>query len=228
MKAKFRNLYKQLFVSVLITIHTFSLSMFWFLSHQPVNQVAQAATPTKQVVLPEKAISGNPAQVIIPSVGINVRVVPGTYDVPNASWSLGAYTAQVATMLAPANNSSGNTFIYGHNNKFVFAQLEHIQPGASVEIVADNGNRFFYTYMMERVVPPTDTSLFTYYGKPILTLQTCTGALFEQRHLIYFSFDRVVQSTQELTKSAEEKRQSMINTLAVPIKSIDPRPTLPN
>lgn len=228
MKIKLKNLFRQFLVSVLITVHTFSLSMFWFLSHQSPNAVVEAAIPTQQVALPQQAISGNPTQIIIPSVGIDVSVVPGEYNVSDGTWTLGGHTAQVATMLAPANNTSGNTFIYGHNNKFVFSRLEHIQPGATVEIVADNGNHFFYTYMMERVVPPTDTSLFTYYGKPILTLQTCTGAWFEQRHLIYFSFDRVVQSPQEITKSAEEKRQNMINILATPIRTIAPQPTLPN
>jgi LPXTG-site transpeptidase (sortase) family protein len=228
MKTRLKQLSRQAIISVLITVHTFSLGMLWFLSRQVSDHVVEAAVPAQQAPLPQQAISGNPVQIIIPSVSINVAIVPGEYNPSDSSWTLGGYTAQVATMLAPANNISGNTFIYGHNNRFVFAQLEHVQPGATVEIITDNGNHFFYKYMMERVVPPTDTSLFTYYGKPILTLQTCTGAWFEQRHLIYFSFDYVVQSPQEIIKSADEKRRATINTIATPIKSIDDRSLLPN
>jgi len=144
------------------------------------NSIRDSGAPT---------ISGKPVRIIIPSVGIDLKVVPGYYYPASQSWSLSLNDAQWGAMTAPANNKQGLTFIYAHYRKGVFLTLPKIQPGAEVVITTDNGHAFTYIFRGSQITNPDDTSLFTYHGKPILVLQTCTGLWYQNRQL--FRFDLV-------------------------------------
>lgn len=136
-------------------------------------------------------ISGVPVRLSVPSVGVDLKVIPGYYNRSKNSWTLSLNDAQYGTMTAPANNKQGLTFIYAHYRKGVFLTLPKVQPGATAIVKTDNGHTFTYTFRQSVVTKPTDTSLFSYQGKPILVLQTCSGAWYQNRQLFTFDLTKV-------------------------------------
>jgi LPXTG-site transpeptidase (sortase) family protein len=150
----------------------------------PVELSAQADKPI---------ISGKPMRVVIASLGIDLPIDEGLYNASDGSWSLSGYHAQFATLSPLANDSNGNTFIYGHNNKYVFGPLKKIAPGDNAQVYTDNGHIFLYKFVSTNAVTPDDTSVLNYQGPPIMTIQTCSGAWNEQRQMYVFSFDKVAQ-----------------------------------
>jgi LPXTG-site transpeptidase (sortase) family protein len=154
-----------------------------------VTSVAHAAsTPT-----PQGYISGDPTSISIPSLNIDLPVIPGYYDASSQSWTLTTNKVQFATPTAQPNNQAGNTFLYGHARSNIFGSLPKIQAGATAIVKTSNGHRFYYVLSSTRVVDPTDSnSIFAYQGKPILTLQTCVGLLYQSRELLTFNLEQVV------------------------------------
>jgi len=148
------------------------------------------ATPEAQ---PQGYVSGNPTRISVPSLNINLAVTPGYYDPETQQWTLTTNKVQFAAMTAQPNNLSGNTFMYGHARTNIFGALPKIKAGAQAVVTTSNGHTFYYTLSSTRVVDPADSdSVFNYQGKPILTLQTCVGLLYQNRELLTFSLDRVV------------------------------------
>ena len=94
-------------------------------------------------------------------------------------------------MTRKPNDKSGMTFIYAHYRKGVFYKLPKIKEGETAKVVTENGYTFTYRFRASSVVPPQDTSIFDYKGKPILILQTCTGVKFENRQLFVFDLIKV-------------------------------------
>jgi LPXTG-site transpeptidase (sortase) family protein len=152
---------------------------------KPKTTATPVTTPSKPVT------SGHPVNISIPSVDINVSVVDGYFDAKTQDWTLGLHTAQWGTMTPEPNDTSGNTYIYGHYRPEVFAYMHVIKPGAEAVVTTDNGLKFVYTYESSETVDPTDTSLFNYQGPPIMTVQTCSGSWFQNRTLYKFDFIRV-------------------------------------
>ena len=89
------------------------------------------------------------------------------------------------------NNHDGNTFIYGHNNKYVFGRIKSLQPGQKAIVYTANNYMFTYSYLSNVVVEPGDTSVFDYTGPPILTIQTCSGNWNEKRQMYTFKFQNI-------------------------------------
>ena len=140
-------------------------------------------------------VSGQPIGISIPSLNINLQVIPGVYNSNTGAWTLSLDKAQFAEISAPPKNKSGKTFIYGHYRREVFASLHLIQPGAKAIISTSNGYNFSYTYLNTEATDPTDTSVFTYNGPPRLTVQTCSGSLFQHRQMYYFQYDGFVKTS---------------------------------
>jgi hypothetical protein len=134
---------------------------------------------------------GKPVRVVINDVGIDLPIDEGRYNSADGSWSLSGYHAQFAMMTPLANNTEGNTFIYGHNNKYVFGPIKRVSPGAIAQIYTDNDKVFYYSYQNTYAVAPDNTSILQYQGPSILTVQTCSGAWNEQRQMYVFKFDKV-------------------------------------
>lgn len=147
------------------------------------------ATPIKHT--PE-VISGDPVSIQIPSLGTDLNVTPGVYDPQTQQWTLTLDKVQYATMTPKPNNESGNTFMYGHYRSNVFASLHTIKMGAQAVVKTENGHTFYYHLTGAKVVKPSDSAdIFNYRGKPMLTVQTCTGLFFQNRQLFFFQFDKV-------------------------------------
>lgn len=167
------------------------------LGYQPLlrvlneNQVIAEAThfnaqaPPSQPEIP--LIQGKPIRIVIPTLSIDLTVIDGFYNTKSKSWTLSSEKAQYATLTPYANNKQGNTFIYGHNNKKVFARLNKIQSGDKVTVYTDSGHMFTYIFKSALETNPYDDSLFHYIGPPILTLQTCSGLWYQNRQLFTFA-----------------------------------------
>lgn len=154
-------------------------------------QAAKAAAPKQTTQQP--VVSGEPASLSIPSLGLNIDVTPGVYNKQTRQWTLTLDKVQYAVMTPEPNNQGGNTFLYGHYRKGVLATLHNIQPGAKAIVTTKNGKVFTYTFVSDRIVAPEDSAgIFDYQGAPILTIQTCTGVFFQNRQLFVFDLESVV------------------------------------
>jgi LPXTG-site transpeptidase (sortase) family protein len=141
---------------------------------------------------PSTIISGKPSRIQIPSIGVDVAIADGVYYPSSKTWSLSTNKAHYAVITAPSNNVGGNTFIYGHNRRNVFAGLPQIKNGDTVTVTTDNHHRFVYSFRSSYETSPSDTSLLDYRGKPILTLQTCSGLWYQNRQLFTFDLSEAV------------------------------------
>jgi LPXTG-site transpeptidase (sortase) family protein len=182
-------------VTILIAIAFFFPQWLPFLSS---TRAATVVVPAKVAPVDgtlsdsgQPVVAGKPVHLRIPSVNIDIPVADGLYNAQNGKWTLSTDKAHYAVMTPIANNTEGNTFIYGHNRKSVFARLLNVKPGDKAYIETDNKKVFEYTMREHTDVEPTDVSLFLYEGKPILTLQTCTGTWYQDRRLFTFDFVKV-------------------------------------
>lgn len=165
---------------------------FWYRNKQITQAATSNQTPvviTPTVVQAPKVITGKPMRLLVPSLGMDLSVEDGIYDAKTGQWTLSLDKVHYALMTVQPNDKQGNTLIYGHYRPEVFAYLHTIQKGALVKVKTENNHTFTYKFTGSRVVNPADTSVLSYEGKPMLTLQTCTGAFMQNRQL--FSFDLV-------------------------------------
>lgn len=148
----------------------------------PASKVATPqSTPTQSVV------SGHPVRLQIPSLNFDLQIIDGVYNVKAQTWNLTTNKVQYATITPEPNSANGNTFMYGHNRREVFEFLYKIKPTAQAIVTTDNGHEFTYSYVGAHTTDPNDDSLFNYQGAPILTLQTCSGPVYQYRQLFTFS-----------------------------------------
>ncbi len=145
-------------------------------------------------------LSGLPIRIVIPNSSYNGKVVDlpidkGYYNSETGDWTLSGYRAQFAVDTTPANNLSGETYIYGHNNDFVFGALRHNTPeiGSDALIYTANGHIFSYSFVKATDIAPDFTSVLEYSGPSILVIQTCTGSFNQVRTLYYYNFLKVIQ-----------------------------------
>ena len=159
---------------------------------QPVRLASAFTAPSIKADTTAKPITaGKPVRIVIDSLKIDLPVDDGFYNPGDNSWTLSGYHAQFAHPTPPANDHVGNTLIYGHNNKYVFGPLKHIESGATAKVYTDNGHVFNYIFVDAVNLNPEDTSLFSYEGPPMLTIQTCSGNWNEWRRLFRFKFTGV-------------------------------------
>jgi sortase (surface protein transpeptidase) len=168
------------------------LALFWLRTSNSLVHTQPVAPVTANVwsAKPD-TISGTPVELQLPSLGLDLQVINGAYNPTTKTWTLTSDKVQYAVITPPPNNTSGDTFIYGHYRSGVLATLHTIKPGAQAVVVTANGHTFTYTFTGSRVTDPSDTSVFSYQGAPILTIQTCTGLFFQNRQLFTFSLSGV-------------------------------------
>lgn len=145
------------------------------------NQAPQAAQAHRAEVTPTA-----PVRIQVLEADINIPVASGVYNRSTQKWTLSNDKAHFATMTSMPNQTAGNTFIYGHNRKSVFARLTKIKAGSTAVITTADNQRFVYRMRTSYTTVPTDDSVLHYSGPPILTLQTCTGAMFQNRTMYVF------------------------------------------
>lgn len=182
---------KARYISSVTGLYLVALLFAWFIFNPGVTRggVVQALKSEPIPLSPyKKILAGRPVRVVLPDQAIDLPVDPGYFDSATNSWTLSGYHAHFAMVTKLANNHDGNTFIYGHNNKYVFGHIKTIQPGQKALVYTDNNYVFTYTYLNTVGVGPDDTSVFDYSGPPILTIQTCSGNWNEVRQMYNFKF----------------------------------------
>ena len=156
---------------------------------------AQVAAPItevkKQDPIAPQTISGHPVRIVAPTVGVDMPVVDGFYDSTTGDWTLYSDKAQFAAMTTQPNDTSGQTFIYGHATQRVFGKLLNMHAGEQVEVYTSNGYKFTYTLKQTEVVTPQNTGILGYTGSPRLLLQTCVGTFSENRKFFILDFTKV-------------------------------------
>lgn len=155
----------------------------------PVN-IASVNQAIAQAPAAEQVISGHPNRIIIPSLNMSLAVTDGAYSPKTGKWDLSLDHAHYATISALPNTKLGDTFIYGHYRPEVFARLHHITVGSEAKLQTDNGLTFVYRLDNVRETNPKDTTIFSYQGAPEMTIQTCSGAWFQNRQFYTFSLVR--------------------------------------
>jgi LPXTG-site transpeptidase (sortase) family protein len=158
---------------------------------QPAAAVAPTQVIKEQPVPAPDVISGHPARIIAPTVGVDMPVVDGTYNSQTGQWTLNDDKAQFASMTTEPNNKTGQTFIYGHATYRVFGKLLNMHIGEQVYVYTANGYKFTYTLQQTEVVDPNNTGILAYTGSPRLLLQTCVGVFSENRKFFILSFTSV-------------------------------------
>ena len=177
-------------------LNLLALLFFWmtlsplFINNFKPLALSQSASLTKNIKPEAAVISGIPVRLTIPSLSIDLSVDKGQYD-PATGWTLHDLRAYYAIYSAPANDQEGNTFIYGHNNYQTLGAIKSITPGTLATIYTDNGHIFDYSFVSYSFAQPDDLSVFSYKGKPILTVQTCTGVWNESRGMFKFDLLKV-------------------------------------
>lgn len=151
------------------------------------------ANVTTEVTAPPETITGKPVRIIVPDRGIDLAVADGVYNPSTREWTLSNNKAHFAVQTVQPNNSQGNTFIYGHALSNVFGNLTGVQTGSMASVFTDNGYEFKYRFVSSVAVKPTDITVFDYKGAPNLTLQTCSGAWYQNRQMFDFDFVEVVK-----------------------------------
>lgn len=182
-------------------LYSLTMGFAWYCLQTPsLSHPVANATPVKQVATQPKKpsfklISGIPTRIVVPDSGIDLPVDQGNYNSADGSWTLSDTNAQFAMITMVANNHSGNTFIYGHATDQVFGKLVSAppQPNSTALVHTHSGHILSYRFQSARESTPNDTSIFNYTGPPILTLQTCTGAVSEWRTMYQYAFEKVVQ-----------------------------------
>lgn len=134
-----------------------------------------------------KDYEGVPTHLYIPSLGLNLEVIKGSYDSLLATWTLTPNKAQFATATRELNTKGGLSLIYGHDVPKVFKATANMKLGDLVEVQTENGFVFTYKYVSSEVISPDDTGFLSYKGKPRLSLLTCTGLWYQYRHLMNFN-----------------------------------------
>jgi LPXTG-site transpeptidase (sortase) family protein len=158
----------------------------------PTKVAASSDSSAVPTGLTDKTGAGMPTELLIPSLHIDLPVIPGYYDSQTQKWTLSLDKVQYAAMTPEPNTISGNTFVYGHYRRSVFASLHNIKPDSEATVRTKNGKSYTYKLQKVTVVSPEDSgNIFSYQGRPILTIQTCTGLWFQNRQLFTFSLTKV-------------------------------------
>jgi LPXTG-site transpeptidase (sortase) family protein len=182
-------------VTVAVGIYIIDPTAARFILDTPVAE-AITSDNTALAVQPDGSVaSGRPVRIIIQPLAIDLPVDRGVHDPSDGSWTLSDTRAQFALPSHPANNQGGMTLIYGHNNRHVFAPLYRLRVGDQARVYTHNNQVFHYRYQGYEMVTPTNVSIFTYKGKPRLTLQTCSGNWDGLRRLHHFSLVKVEKRT---------------------------------
>lgn len=179
-------------VALLYIIVVTSFSIRWLDTIVTAEQKAQAKEATSaQAVnsdpLPTNALkTGTPSNISIPSINLDLEVANGEYQ--DGTWTLSKNKVLFATNSVKPNTIAKNTILYGHNTAELLLPTKGLQIGDMLYLETQEGYRFTYRYISDRLVKPDDVSVFNDTNTPQLTLITCNGIFNSHRRLMSFEF----------------------------------------
>jgi LPXTG-site transpeptidase (sortase) family protein len=136
--------------------------------------------------VPEAAASSTrnvdiPVEIIIPSIQIDLKVEPG--QIKNGVWLVSDSTATFLNTSA-APGSGGNTVIYGHNLKKIFANLPYLSIGQKIIVKTESGKIYNYIADEKYFVGPDRVDLVSPTKSEQLTIYTCWGIFDSERAVV--------------------------------------------
>lgn len=145
---------------------------------------AQVATAKPDIV-----IQSEPAYLVLPRLGIELKIVRAEYDTTANTWPVSATAANYAINTPPISNRADKTLIYAHAQKNLFAATSDLKTGDDLYITTADGHVVHYQYADEFIVAPSDVSIFDQLrGVPGVILMTCDGVWSENRRFMEFTY----------------------------------------
>ncbi|MBA3723676.1 MAG: class F sortase [Candidatus Levybacteria bacterium] len=119
-----------------------------------------------------------PVRITIDALAIDAPVSPVVVE--NNKWPV---TGKAASYLAasPIPGEAGNSIIYAHNWKNLFANLTNAQTGEEVVITFADGSKKTFVISSTSTVTPDTSSILANANDTRITLYTCTGFLDTNR-----------------------------------------------
>lgn len=122
-----------------------------------------------------------PAEIIIPSINIDLKVDPG--HIVDGVWQIsGANATFLDTSVPPGGK--GNVVIYGHNKQVIFGNLPYLSIGQKIIIKTKSGKVYNYIADKKYFVGPDRVDLVSPSDNNELTIYTCWGVFDSQRAVI--------------------------------------------
>jgi len=127
-----------------------------------------------------KGTRNDPVRILIPSVGIDLKVI----DAPiiNGYWELSDNTASYG-LGSGLPGTKGNTVIFAHAREGLFYNLKDVKVNDTVYVFTKN-NWFRYKVNKITAVYPNQTEIISPTKNEVLTLYTCTGFYDEKRLIV--------------------------------------------
>lgn len=156
--------------------------------------------PQNLIIDPTTSINvGNEPKLIIPKINVEVPIVYGVQSLEDGPVQQALKNGVVHYPIPGANSlpgQNGNAVFLGHSSndvfddgayKFVFVQLERLQPG-DVFYIHYEGIRYTYSISSKQVINPNEVSkLITDASKPTATLVTCVPLGTATHRLVVFA-----------------------------------------
>lgn len=169
---------KRLFIFLLV------FGLFLFISGEGYLYYAKRVlsfTTNPFTNLPVRKESSYPAKIIINSIGINLNIQEGS--IADGVWVISQTTA-THLINSSVPEETGNTVIYGHNTKPIFARLFNIKINDQIEIQTKDAKSYLYKVTKTQWVKPTDVNVIAPTDYSVLTIYTCAGFLDQYRLVV--------------------------------------------
>ncbi len=130
----------------------------------------------------DSASESLPAELIIPSQNIDLKVFPARYI--NGRWD--TTTRGASYLLSSARPGLfGNSVFYGHDWTSLLGKITGMKNGDLIRVKMANGSIKDFSVTGTKVVAPDDQSVLSQnVAGPTLTVYTCTGFLDTQRFVV--------------------------------------------
>lgn len=157
------------------------------------NNAAQLQQATRQLQpdTPPSMQLGTPVSLSLPRLSVTLGVKTGVYVADSQSWTIDRTHAFF--MQGSGEVSAPKTpIIYGHDIPAVFMSLSGVAPQEMLRITNDAGVTLLFAYRGDTTVDPYDASVRETVQPNTVFLMTCSGAHFEHRRILAFSYMGVV------------------------------------
>lgn len=143
--------------------------------------VEQTANAQTVISMPQVAGEENaypPERIVIPRISLDLTIAPGV--ISDNVWTL--YDDKVSWLATSQMPGEGNTILYAHNRKGLFAPLKELVKGDLIKIFAASKE---YSYRVSEVNTVTPSNINVLLSlKDQLTLYTCDGILDRYRLVV--------------------------------------------
>ncbi|HKR82030.1 MAG TPA: sortase [Candidatus Saccharimonadales bacterium] len=150
---------------------------------QASKQIQPSTSPTMQLSMP--------ASITLPRLNITLGVKPGAYTQSSQTWTIDRthafYMQGSGEVPAPVT-----PIIYGHDIPAVFMPLSGVASQELLRVTNTAGATLLFAYRGDTTVDPNNANIREANLPNTVLLMTCSGAHFEHRRVLMFSYIGVV------------------------------------